>query len=123
MDRNNLFEYIKDKYDTEPEYPWIKYPEHAVFRHRDNQKWFAVVMNVGRDKLSFESTEKTDIINLKADPCVIGSLITVKGILPGYHMNKKNWISVVLEDIENYDILYGLLETSYDITGTKKKIH
>ena len=123
MDRNNLFEYIKDKYDTEPEYPWIKYPEHAVFRHSNNQKWFAVVMNVGRDKLGLESSEKTDIVNLKADPCIIGSLITEKGILPGYHMNKKSWISLVLEDIENSDILYGLLETSYSLTGTKKKIH
>ena len=42
--REEIFTYIKKKYKVSPEYPWGKYENNAVFRHSDNQKWFALVM-------------------------------------------------------------------------------
>lgn len=47
--REAVFEYIKKKYKVSPEYPWAKYDSNAVFRHTDNKKWFALVMDVQRD--------------------------------------------------------------------------
>ena len=44
--RESVFEYIKKKYKVSPEYPWVKYDSNAVFRHTDNKKWFALVMDV-----------------------------------------------------------------------------
>ena len=35
MDRQTVYDYIKKKYKAVPEYPWRKYPGHAVFRHKD----------------------------------------------------------------------------------------
>lgn len=29
----------------------MSYPEYAVFRHTGNQKWFAVAMNIPKEKL------------------------------------------------------------------------
>lgn len=40
MDRQTVYDYIKKKYKTAPEYPWRKYPGYAVFRHKDNNMMF-----------------------------------------------------------------------------------
>ena len=42
--REEILKYVKNKYDTIPEYLWEKYPRYAVLRHRDNKKWYAVIM-------------------------------------------------------------------------------
>ena len=55
--REEIFTYIKKKYKVSPEYPWGKYENNAVFRHSDNQKWFALEMEVGRDKLGLPGNE------------------------------------------------------------------
>ena len=51
MDRQKVFDYIKKKYKVQPEYPWRRYDSNAVFRHADNNKWFALVMDVQGDKV------------------------------------------------------------------------
>ena len=52
--REKLTRYIQDKYDVSPEYPWQKYDSNAVFRHSDNKKWFALIMDVKKEKLGFQ---------------------------------------------------------------------
>ena len=49
--KEKVFAYIKKKYKASPEYPWKRYTDNAVFRHGDNNKWFALVMEVSGDKL------------------------------------------------------------------------
>lgn len=44
--KDTIIQYINDKFYVEPEYLWSKYPEYAVFRHKDNNKWFAVILNL-----------------------------------------------------------------------------
>ena len=39
------------QYKAEPEYLWRRYPDYAVFRHEDNQKWFGIIMDIPRSKL------------------------------------------------------------------------
>ena len=120
MDRKAVFEYVNKKYKSTPEYLWVSDPESAVLRHIDNNKWYAIIMNVSKDKLGLDGTEKIDIIDIKCDPEIIGSLRMVKGIFPGYHMNKDNWISVLLDDSVDKDMLFNLLDMSFDLTQNKK---
>ena len=61
--RDKVIEYIKEKYKASPEYLWKRYPDYAVFRHDDNQKWFAIVMDVNSDKLGLSGSEPVDIID------------------------------------------------------------
>lgn len=68
MTREEIEEYIFQQYGTEPEYPWLSSPSHAVFRHSGNQKWFAVAMNIPKEKLGLADTETIDILNVKCDP-------------------------------------------------------
>jgi len=52
--RRAVFDYVKDNYDSEPEYLWEKDPASAVLRHSSNKKWYAVIMNVKKDRLGLE---------------------------------------------------------------------
>ena len=67
MDRQTVFDYIKKKYHVLPEYPWRKYDSNAVFRHTDNKKWFALVMDVQGNKLGLSGSEYIDVVNLKME--------------------------------------------------------
>ena len=46
--RDQVFSYVKNKYKADPEYLWRRYPDYAIFRHADNQKWFGLVMDLKR---------------------------------------------------------------------------
>lgn len=121
MDRNNILEYALEAYGSTPEYLWAKYPQYAVLRHPENRKWYAILMNVPKHKLGLEGTEEIDIMDIKCEPEMIGSLRMAEGIFPGYHMNKGNWISVLLDGSVEESMVYHLLDRSFALTKGKKK--
>lgn len=120
--RQRLFDRIKKKYKVEPDHPWRRDPESTVFRHADNGKWFALVMNVQGEKLGMPEKDHADIVNLKVDdPVFRDILIRQAGIIPAYHMNKQNWITVLLDGTVPEGQVYDLLEMSFLATATAKK--
>lgn len=121
MNRESILNYVEKTYKSTPEYLWKSYPEHAVLRHRDNRKWYAIIMSVPKDKLGLNGTENIDIINVKCEPEMIGSLRMTEGILPGYHMNKGHWISILLDGSVDDAMICQLLDMSFQLTETKKK--
>lgn len=121
MNRKELESYIADKYGVEPEYPWQSAPTFAVFRHSNNKKWFAVVMTITKDKLGFDSMENIDVVNLKCDQLLMGSVLNEQGIFPAYHMSKTHWISVALDGSVEEDKVKWLVDLSYDLTNKKIK--
>ena len=62
-----------------------------------------------------------DLINLKCDPLLIGSLIKEKGIFRAYHMNKSYWISVLLDGSTDDETIKWLLNLSYDLTKVNNR--
>ena len=116
MNREELEVYILDHYAILPDYPWADMPRAAVFRHAGNRKWFALVMEVPRDKLGLAGTEKLDIVNFKCDPILISSLRGEIGIFPAYHMNKSSWITAVLDGSVPAETIELLLDVSYELT-------
>ncbi len=121
LSRENLDKYISETYGVTSEYPWIQYPSFAVYRHGNNKKWFAVVMNLHKSKFGLPDDGTVDVVNLKCDPIMTGSLHKEKGIYPGYHMNKSYWISVFLDGTVDDEKLKWLLDISYDLTYAKIK--
>ena len=122
MDRQTVFDYIKKKYKTFPEYPWRKYDGSAVFRHSDNKKWFALVMDVQREKLGLSGTEYVDVINLKIDDMFFRDMIIQEvGIMPAYHMNKMHWITVLIDGTVPEDRVFELIDISFLATASAKK--
>ncbi|MGP7960146.1 MmcQ/YjbR family DNA-binding protein [Sanguibacter sp. A247] len=59
-------------------------------------------------------------VNLKVEPALVDGLIAAHDdILPGWHMNKRHWVSLVLHDGLDPDLLEQLLEDSYDLVVAK----
>lgn len=120
--RQTVCEYIKKQYRVLPEYPWERDNCSAVFRHDDNRKWFALVMNVKRDKLGLSGEGYVDAVNLKIDDMLFKDmLVREAGIMPAYHMNKEHWITALLDGTVKEDKLYDLIDMSYRATAPKKK--
>ena len=119
MTRQQLFQWMKRRYGVEPDYPWAD--ENAVLRHRDNNKWFALVMEVGREKLGMDGDGTAEIINLKCQPALIGSLRERDGFHPAYHMNKDQWLSVRLDGSVADDEMKSLIDLSFELTQKKQK--
>ena len=116
MNRAELEAYIGDIYHTPGEQPWVRYPTYTVFRHGRNRKWFAVIMDIPREKLGLPGGDAISVVNLKCDPRLIGSFREEAGIFPGYHMNKAHWLTAILDGTAEEDTLKFLLDTSYELT-------
>lgn len=120
--RQIVFDFIKKKYKISPEYPWQKYDSNAVFRHTDNNKWFALVMCVQRCKLGLPGDDPVDVINLKVDDMFFRDMIIQdNGIMPAYHMNKQHWISVLLDGTVAKDRVFDLIHMSFLATASALK--
>lgn len=114
MNKEQLFEWVKEEFGVEPDYPWMD--ENAILRHQQNQKWFAAVLSVRRDKLGLSGVEPVDVVNLKSDPNLIGVLRMQSGYHPAYHMNKEKWISIRLDGTVPDEEIKNLLTMSFFMT-------
>ena len=121
MKKEEIFEYVQKQYGTIPEYLWSKLPDSAVLRHK-NGKWYAVIMTVEKSKLGLEGRELVDIIDVKCDPDMTNMIIQTYGFLPGYHMNKQHWITILLDGSVSEAKVLDFLDMSYDlIDGAGRK--
>ncbi len=120
INRVDIFKYAKETFDTEPEYLWKKFPKYAVLRYKSNSKWYAVIMDIPKQKLGLSGEEKVDILVVKCDPIMIGSLLQNKGYLPAYHMNKDRWITILLNGLVPKDEIFNLLTLSFDLIKNAK---
>ena len=121
MTRQELERYIAQTYGITAEYPWAAYPRYAVFRHGSNRKWFAVVMDIPKDRLGLQEAGEIEILNVKCDPLLVTSLWDDPGFFPAYHMNKTNWITIALDGTVEDERILWLLDRSYDLTASKRK--
>ena len=114
-DKNAVLTYVLEKYGTAPDYPWRKYPDYMVLRH-SSRKWYAVIMRIPFNKLGADSNTPVDIINIKCEPELIGSLRQKQGYFPAYHMNKEHWLTLLLDKSLPLKEVCDLIDMSYNLT-------
>lgn len=119
--RKEVLKYVLEKYGTSPEFLWESNPDSAALRHSDNRKWYGLIMSVNRANLGLKGSGTVDVLNLKCDPAEGGSLVLNAGIIPAYHMNKKAWISVILDGTVEMCFIEILIDTSFDLTAPRLK--
>ena len=119
--RDRVFDYVRTKYQSEIEYPWMRYPSYGVFRHADNRKWYGVVMDIPRSKLGLSGESIADVLDVKpGDLFLMDLLLKREGFFPGYHMNRGNWISVILDGTVSFDEICDLIDRSYAATASAR---
>ena len=112
---NEITSYIKRKYKVNPEFLWDKSSGNGVFRNKYNKKWFGIIISVSKDKLDLKyKQEIIEVINLKLNEDTIKELIKIDGFYKAYHMNKKSWISIILDNTVDNEIIYSLIDQSYN---------
>jgi len=121
MNRKELEQYIQETYVARIDYPWVKYPNYEVFRHENNKKWFALVMDIPESKLGVSGNDAISVVNVKCDKILVPSLWEQDGIFPAYHMSKEHWITVALDGSVPDDTIKMLLDMSFEATKNKKK--
>ena len=108
---------VQEKYGNQLEYLREKSPDTAVFRHEDNQKWYAILMRIPWDRLDKGREGLVEAVNLKHDQ--VADLLSQNGIYPAFHMNKRYWISLALDDSLSDEDVLDLLEISWNLTLKK----
>lgn len=119
--QERIAQYIQDRYGVGPEYLWARYPNYAVFRQSASRKWFAAVMDVAKKSIDLPGDGTADVMDLKCDPVLVGSLLAQDGFLPAYHMSKSSWISILLDETVPDEQIFPLIELSYDSVAPKRK--
>ena len=119
MTRQELTDYIFDEYSVEPDYPFSRDDVTCVFRHTDNRKWFGIMMKIPYRTLGMNRDGETDIVNIKCDPVLMGSLRGKPGFRPAYHMNKDKWITILLDGSAGREEVTALVDMSFRMTETK----
>lgn len=112
-----LLEYVNANHNTGPEFLWASTPDCAVLRNNYSRKWYGIIMVIPACKIGIDSNELIEIVNVRFNkgeaPEIAGN---VSGIYPAWHMNKKNWITIVLDDSLSDKQLFGLVEQSFDFS-------
>lgn len=124
MNRYDVMNYIEGRYDDKPEALWEKFPDYMVFRHRQNGKWFGIIMNVDKTTLGIEedgpssmvNSTEVDILVIKAPVEDVEFYRTQAGFGPAYHMNKRHWLSILLGGPADEEDVLALIDRSYGIT-------
>lgn len=119
--REDIYEYVQQKFDTVPEHLWMSLPLYAVLRRADNKKWYAIIMNISKNKLGLESNEQIDVMDIKCNPLMREILLSQNGFMPAYHLNRNNWITVLLDGSADRETVFNLIDESYEIAKGKSK--
>ena len=115
-----LIAHVRDIYGDEPEFLWKNFPDNAIWRRKDNRKWYGVLLTVSKKKLGLESDEIVEIIDLREQPEMIKSLLEQDNYYPGWHMNKNHWYTIVLDGTVSFDEICHHIDFSYKIAGNKR---
>ncbi len=121
--KEQIFDYARDLYAIEPEFPFPQAPNCAALRHKDSRKIFGLFMIVSRNRLglSFDHDDKVEILNVKIDSALRTYLMGDRGYLPPYHMHKGSWISILLDGSVPVDEIKHYLKMSFELTLKKSK--
>ncbi len=120
--RDRVFTYVTTRYHSQIEYLWVRFPNYAVFRHEDNQKWYGLVMDVPGTRLGLNRSEILDILDVKLDdPLLRDLLLKEEGCFPGYHLSRGSWISVLLDGTVPLDTVCRLIDRSFAATASARQ--
>ena len=113
---SEIIDYCNNKYGENHVNPFKKHPDILAFVNEKN-KWYALMSNVEYNKLNKTSNiiTKVKILNVKYPVDKILEIIDNKNIFPAYHMNKKHWISIVLDKNIKMETIKELIDISYSL--------
>lgn len=114
-----VISFVREQFGCELEFLWADTPDTAIWRRADNRKWFGAVMIVQKRKIGVNEDGSVEIIDLRAHPDEVESLVNREGYSRGYHMNKKHWITITLDGCVPAEEVFDRILISYDLAKKK----
>lgn len=111
-----VINYIEEKYGDKLEFLWEKSDDNAIWRNKQNNKWYGILLTVSERKIGIESDKMVEIIDLRYQKENIETVLDHTKILPGYHMNKKSWITIKLDESVETTKVFNLIDNSYKLS-------
>ena len=113
---SEIIDYCNNKYGENHVNPFKKHPDILAFVNEKN-KWYVLLLDVEYNKLNKNTdiTTKVKILNVKYPTDRILEIIDNKNIFSAYHMNKKHWISIVLDKNIKLETIKELIDISYSL--------
>lgn len=122
--KDKVLEYALKKYGTPPEFLWKKSPDSFILRRMDNKKWYAVFMKILKNRIiaykNYKDDEKIYVLNVRVNSEDTQKIISEHGFYPAYHMNKKNWVSISLDNTVDIHKIFQKIDESYNLVLNKK---
>ena len=121
-ERENIINFALSLEGAAADKPFPEDFDTTVLRHTDTGKWFGIIMHISGNKVGLSPDIKVDVMNVKCKPEDTFTAREISsGILPAYHMNKKHWISILLNGTVEMELTEALLENSYELTKKKRR--
>ena len=113
---SEVIDYCNNKYGENHVNPFKKHPDILALVNEKN-KWYALFLDVDYNKLNKNTdiTTKVKILNVKYPANKILEIIDNKNMFPAYHMNKKHWISIVIDKNIKLETIKELIDISYSL--------
>ena len=115
---NRVSKYIFDKYNSHPCFLWSENHGFGVFKNEKN-KWYGIIMNINISKLT-KGDYEVEVMNLKVSKEELPKLLEKENYYEAYHMNKKHWVSIVLDGKVDDKEIFKLIDESYDMVLNSK---
>lgn len=108
----------EQRYGDTLEYPWGIEDGAAVIRNRKTRKWYVLLMVVPKKRLTRKDKDEgnAEVLNLHLKEETIAFLVDGKTFFPGYHMNKRHWISILLDGSLPRKEWESLIEESHSLS-------
>lgn len=108
MSKQEIIKYCLELPNTYEDYPFPNDKVSVTMKHSQNNKWFALIMNV-KDKV---------YLNVKTEPNYSDILRnTYEYIIPAYHMNKEHWNTIIVDENADTEVIKDLINQSYELTN------
>ncbi len=112
-----VIRYVGETYRGELEFLWQRFSDNAIFRRQDNSKWYAALLVLEKKKLGLPEEGTVDIIDLRATPEDVAALVDGKRYFPGFHMNKKHWLTICLDGSVPEEEIFRRIDASYALAA------
>ena len=119
---NRICEAIQKIYGDMPVFPWESDAGYGVFKNPESGKWYALIMNIDYSKIDKKRSGEIEVVNLKLDENEVTEKLLQKGYFPAWHMNKKKWITLILDDTLSDKTVLDCINKSHKYTVKKSKI-
>ncbi len=123
---NRLTSLIDKKYGEAPDFPFSDYESAGVFRYPANRKWYGIIMNVQKSKVTKQPADGAkdpgvDVLNIKVGAENMENALKIPGVYTAYHMQRKSWISIIMDGTVPDETVMELIDISRNFAISSKK--